>query len=83
MNNRQGPVLIIEPCGCRVDHGIPTRCNEHKLVGKRLNKKDLAAWDLAQDILVHLKKIAGGNMVSELNEDNIIDPIKDWIDINL
>lgn len=29
--NKQGPVLIIEPCGCRVDHGIPTRCSVHSL----------------------------------------------------
>ncbi len=31
MNNKQGPVLIIESCGCRVDHGIPTRCSMHQL----------------------------------------------------
>jgi len=29
--NKPGPVLIIEECGCKVDHGIPTRCAEHKL----------------------------------------------------
>ncbi len=29
--SKQGPILIVSPCGCRVDHGIPTRCNEHAL----------------------------------------------------
>jgi hypothetical protein len=34
MNSKQGPVIIIEPCGCRVDHGIPTRCKQHELPRK-------------------------------------------------
>jgi hypothetical protein len=29
--SRQGPVFIEEPCGCRVDHGIPYRCKKHAL----------------------------------------------------
>lgn len=28
---KQGPVFIEEPCGCRVDHGIPSRCAMHTL----------------------------------------------------
>lgn len=31
MSNKQGPVIIIESCGCYVDHGIPHRCDKHKL----------------------------------------------------
>lgn len=31
MSQQQGPVFIQEKCGCRVDHGIPTRCAAHQL----------------------------------------------------
>jgi hypothetical protein len=31
MSERQGPVFIEEACGCRVDHGIPSRCEKHAL----------------------------------------------------
>lgn len=35
MSNKQGPIVIIESCGCRVDHGIPYRCDLHKLPSER------------------------------------------------
>lgn len=34
-NTKQGPVIIIESCGCTVDHGIPYRCDLHKLPSER------------------------------------------------
>lgn len=34
-NNKQGPVIIIESCGCKVDHGVPYRCDLHKLPSER------------------------------------------------
>jgi hypothetical protein len=30
-SSKQGPVIIIESCGCRVDRGIPTRCEQHAI----------------------------------------------------
>lgn len=31
---KQGPVIIMEKCGCMVDHGIPYRCPVHQLPRK-------------------------------------------------
>lgn len=36
MSQQQGPVFIEEPCGCRVDHGIPYRCAKHELAAARV-----------------------------------------------
>lgn len=30
IRSKQGPTFIEEACGCRVDHGIPYRCEKHR-----------------------------------------------------
>ena len=43
MSERQGPIFIEEPCGCRVDHGIPYRCPTHALsVSRAPQEQDCA-----------------------------------------
>jgi hypothetical protein len=38
---KQGPVLIYEPCGCKVDHGIPTRCEKHSFALKEEEENEM------------------------------------------
>jgi hypothetical protein len=47
--SRQGPVFIEEPCGCRVDHGIPYRCEAHKLPIERLEKRNMGEDESVDD----------------------------------
>jgi hypothetical protein len=44
MAQRQGPVFIEEPCGCRVDHGIPHRCYLHR-IGLEHEQREFAKLD--------------------------------------
>jgi len=37
--NKQGPVLVIEECECKVDHGIPSSCPQHTLTLNEFAKK--------------------------------------------
>jgi hypothetical protein len=47
--SRQGPVIILEACGCMIDHGIPYRCETHQLRGTMTEDDAKVEWVKGSD----------------------------------